>query len=73
MLSTPHHSSDRDTEVEELLEGTDEEVVASEEPLLKLSELTQLSQREIDFHQYIKKLLRETVDITNQIIKELTD
>ena len=73
MLSTPHHSSDRDTEVEELLEGTDEEVVASEEPLLKLSELTQLSQREIDFHQYIKKLLEESVDVINQIIKELTD
>ena len=63
-------SSDRDKEVEELLEGTDEEVVAFEEPLLKLSELTQLSQREIDFHQYIKKLLEESADVISQIIKD---
>ena len=63
-------SSDVDKEVEELLAGTAEEEVAFEEPLLKLSELTQLSQREIDFHQYIKKLLEESVDVISQIIKE---
>ena len=72
MLSTPHHSSDKDTEVEELL-GTDEEVVASEEPLLKLSELTQRSQKDIDFQQYIKKLLKESVDVIDQIMNDLTD
>mgnify|MGYP007123602797 CR=1 FL=1 len=69
MLSTPHH---KDTEVEELL-GTYEEVVASEQTLLKLSELTQRSQKDIDFQQYIKKLLKESVDTVNQIIKDLTD
>ena len=54
--------------IEELLEGPDKE----EEPLelLKLSELTQLSQREIDFHQYIKKLLEESVDVISKIIKD---
>ena len=54
--------------IEEFLEGPDKE----EEPLelLKLSELTQLSQREIDFHQYIKKLLEESVDVISQIIKD---
>ena len=56
--------------MEELLEGTAEEEVAFEEPLLKLSELTQLTQREIDFHQYIKKLLEESVDVISQIIKD---
>ena len=69
MLSIPHH---KDTEVEELL-GTYEEVVASEQTLLKLSELTQRSQKDIDFQQYIKKLLKESVDTVNQIIKDLTD
>ena len=62
-------SSDRDKEVEDLLEGTDEEEVAFEEPLLKLSELTQLTQREIDFHQYIRNLMEESVDVISQIIK----
>ena len=62
-------SSDRDKEVEDLLEGTDEEEVAFEEPPLKLSELTQLTQREIDFHQYIRNLLEESVDVISQIIK----
>ena len=63
-------SSDRDKEVEELLEGTAEEEVAFEEPLLKLSELTQLTQREIYFHHYIKKLLEESEDVISQIIKD---
>ena len=68
MLSPTHH---KDTEVEELIEDNDEEEVAApEEPLLKLSELTQLSQREIDFHQYIKKLLEESVEVISQIIKD---
>ena len=54
--------------IEELLERPDKE----EEPLelLKLSELTQLSQREIDVHQYIKKLLEESVDVISKIIKD---
>ena len=71
MLSPTHH---KDTEVEELIEDTDEEEVAApEEPLLKSSELTQRSQKEIDRQQYIRKQLKDSMELIEQIIKDLAD
>ena len=68
-MISPH----KDIEVEELIEGTVEEEVAAPEQLLKLSELTQRSQKEIDHQQYIRKQLKDSMELIEQIIKDLAD
>ena len=54
--------------LEELFEGPDKE----EQPLelLQLSELTSMTTEEINFHQYVKKLLEESVDVIASILKD---
>ena len=69
-------SPTKDIEVEELIEGgTDEkeEEVAAPEQLLKLSELTIRSQKEIDQQQYIRKQLKDSKELIEQIMKDLAD
>ena len=69
-------SPTKDIEVEELIEGgTDEkeEEAAAPEQLLKLSELTIRSQKEIDQQQYIRKQLKDSKELIEQIMKDLAD
>ena len=67
--------TNKNIEIEELIGDTDEEEeeVKAPEQLLKLSELTVRSQKEIDQQQNIRKQLKDSKTLIEQIMKDLAD